>query len=231
MLEALPPAEEVTVEANPETVTPELAAALRSAGVTRVSLGAQTFQPELLRVLERAAGPDDVRSAVRHLRDGRIRQHFARSHLRDSRPERRRSRRRPRRRARARAGAPLLLRARGEAGDALHPCLGNRAGTAGRGARGLLRACRRPPDRRRLPLVRDGQLLPHRRESGGTSARGTTSRYWLGRDYLGLGIGAVTTIEERRWRNTPKLAALPRRARLRPGESSRSTTRRRRASA
>jgi oxygen-independent coproporphyrinogen-3 oxidase len=29
--------------------------------------------------------------------------------------------------------------------------------------------------------------------------------YWLGRDYLGLGIGAVTTIENRRWRNTPKL--------------------------
>jgi len=29
--------------------------------------------------------------------------------------------------------------------------------------------------------------------------------YWLGRDYLGLGIGAVTTIEYRRWRNTPKL--------------------------
>ncbi len=69
VLEALPAAEEVTVEANPETVTAELAAALRSAGVTRVSLGAQTFQPELLRVLERVAGPDDVRRAVHHLRD------------------------------------------------------------------------------------------------------------------------------------------------------------------
>jgi oxygen-independent coproporphyrinogen-3 oxidase len=31
--------------------------------------------------------------------------------------------------------------------------------------------------------------------------------YWLGRDYLGLGIGAVSTIEGRRWRNTPRLAA------------------------
>src|SRR5205807_8281758 len=30
--------------------------------------------------------------------------------------------------------------------------------------------------------------------------------YWLGRDYLGLGIGAVSTIEGRRWRDTPKLA-------------------------
>ena len=36
-----PTAGEVTVEANPETVTPELAALLRERGVTRVSLGAQ----------------------------------------------------------------------------------------------------------------------------------------------------------------------------------------------
>ena len=48
LLDALPAAAEVTVEANPETVTPELALALRDAGVTRVSLGAQTFRPELL---------------------------------------------------------------------------------------------------------------------------------------------------------------------------------------
>ena len=69
LLEALPAAEEVTVEANPETVTAELARALHGAGVTRVSLGAQSFRPELLRVLERVAGPDDVRRAVHHLRD------------------------------------------------------------------------------------------------------------------------------------------------------------------
>ena len=30
--------------------------------------------------------------------------------------------------------------------------------------------------------------------------------YWLGRDYLGLGVGAVSTIENRRWRNAPSLA-------------------------
>ena len=59
----------MTVEANPETVTPELARALRDAGVTRVSLGAQTFRPRLLSVLERVAQPDDVRRAVHHLRD------------------------------------------------------------------------------------------------------------------------------------------------------------------
>jgi putative oxygen-independent coproporphyrinogen III oxidase len=69
LLAALPAAAELTVEANPETVTPELAALLRESGVTRVSLGAQSFVPRLLEVLERVAGPDDVRGAVQTLRD------------------------------------------------------------------------------------------------------------------------------------------------------------------
>ncbi len=69
LLTALPPAGEVTVEANPETVTPALAALLREGGVNRVSLGAQSFQPALLATLERVAGPDDVRRAVHTLRD------------------------------------------------------------------------------------------------------------------------------------------------------------------
>jgi oxygen-independent coproporphyrinogen-3 oxidase len=30
--------------------------------------------------------------------------------------------------------------------------------------------------------------------------------YWLGHDYLGLGIGAVSTIDHCRWRNTPSLS-------------------------
>jgi oxygen-independent coproporphyrinogen-3 oxidase len=69
VLATLPEASEVTVEANPETVTSELAGLLRDGRVTRVSLGAQSFQPSLLRVLERRAGPDDVRRAVHALRD------------------------------------------------------------------------------------------------------------------------------------------------------------------
>ena len=69
LLDALPVATEVTVEANPETVTPELAALLREAGVTRISLGAQSFQQRLLEVLERQAGPDAVRRVFHTLRD------------------------------------------------------------------------------------------------------------------------------------------------------------------
>ncbi len=38
-------------------------------GVTRVSVGAQSFRPDLLEVLERVAEPDDVRRAVHTLRD------------------------------------------------------------------------------------------------------------------------------------------------------------------
>jgi oxygen-independent coproporphyrinogen-3 oxidase len=68
-LDALPLAAEVTVEANPETVTPALAELLRDHRVSRVSLGAQSFRPQLLEVLERVAGPDDVRCAVHNLRD------------------------------------------------------------------------------------------------------------------------------------------------------------------
>ena len=69
VLRALPEAAEVTIEANPETVTPALASELAEAGVTRVSLGAQSLRPRLLEVLERRAGPDDVRRAVHTLRD------------------------------------------------------------------------------------------------------------------------------------------------------------------
>jgi oxygen-independent coproporphyrinogen III oxidase len=69
LLDALPPADELTVEANPETVTPDLARLLRAAGVNRVSLGAQSFEPRLLSVLERRASGDDIRRAVSHLRD------------------------------------------------------------------------------------------------------------------------------------------------------------------
>jgi oxygen-independent coproporphyrinogen III oxidase len=69
LLAALPFAEELTVEANPETVTADLAVLLRERGVNRVSLGAQSFRPRLLTTLERRAGPDDVRRAFYYFRD------------------------------------------------------------------------------------------------------------------------------------------------------------------
>ena len=51
---------EWTVEANPATVTPEYAGTLAAAGVDRISMGAQSFNPAELAVLERHHNPDDV---------------------------------------------------------------------------------------------------------------------------------------------------------------------------
>ena len=72
LLAALPPAAEVTVECNPETVTAAKAQVLIEGGVTRVSLGAQSFRPHLLEVLERRARPEQIVAAVRVLRDAGI---------------------------------------------------------------------------------------------------------------------------------------------------------------
>jgi oxygen-independent coproporphyrinogen-3 oxidase len=50
---ALEPAAEVTLEANPETVSPERLAGFRRAGVNRLSYGVQSFRDEELRRLTR----------------------------------------------------------------------------------------------------------------------------------------------------------------------------------
>lgn len=60
---------EVTMEANPESVTVEKAAIAREAGVRRISMGAQSFQPELLGFLDRVHSADRTRQAVGELRD------------------------------------------------------------------------------------------------------------------------------------------------------------------
>jgi oxygen-independent coproporphyrinogen III oxidase len=67
LLDGLPAAGEITVEANPETVDDALAEVLARRGV-RVSLGAQSFGARELAVLERRATPDTVRRAVATLR-------------------------------------------------------------------------------------------------------------------------------------------------------------------
>jgi oxygen-independent coproporphyrinogen-3 oxidase len=68
LLDALPACEELTVECNPETITPTKARTLVEGGVNRVSLGAQSFRPQLLSTLERLASPEVVRAAVPMLR-------------------------------------------------------------------------------------------------------------------------------------------------------------------
>jgi oxygen-independent coproporphyrinogen-3 oxidase len=55
---------EVALEANPGTLDATSLRALRAAGVTRLSLGAQSFSPATLRTLGRDHVPDDTRAAV-----------------------------------------------------------------------------------------------------------------------------------------------------------------------
>ncbi len=59
---------EFTVEANPATIDDEKAGLLHGSGVTRVSMGAQSFLPSELAVLERLHTPDDIAPSVAALR-------------------------------------------------------------------------------------------------------------------------------------------------------------------
>jgi len=66
ILQAIPLREgaEVTVECNPETVSPELLATYRDHGVNRLSFGVQSMQPRVLTALGRRHDPATVERAV-----------------------------------------------------------------------------------------------------------------------------------------------------------------------
>ncbi|HEU0170246.1 MAG TPA: radical SAM family heme chaperone HemW [Acidimicrobiales bacterium] len=66
VLDAVPraPGCEVTVECNPDTVTPELAEVYAAGGVNRVSLGVQSMVDHVLHALGRTHDPANVRRAV-----------------------------------------------------------------------------------------------------------------------------------------------------------------------
>jgi len=203
LLAALPDAAEKTVEANPETVTPELAVLLRENGVDRVSLGAQTFQPQLLEVLERRAQPDDVRAAVGILRDAGfdnisldliygIPGQSVLDLERDL--------------AEAIALAPEHVSAYElEAkpgtrfthahGDELERQAEAMEDYFERVVETLAGAGYRWYETANFCRTELGRDLRARHNLG----------YWLGRDYVGLGVGAVSTVGGRRWRNTAGL--------------------------
>jgi len=63
---------EVTLEANPEDVTPENAKGWRAAGVNRVSLGAQSFDDVVLKWMHRSHGAARIGAAVHALRGAGI---------------------------------------------------------------------------------------------------------------------------------------------------------------
>jgi oxygen-independent coproporphyrinogen III oxidase len=208
LLDTLPEADEVTVEANPETVGPDIAAGVRSRGVTRVSLGVQSFQPPLLAVLERRAGPDDVRRAFYHLRDANfdnisfdllygIPGQSASDLERDLEE--------------ALALGPEHLSCyelEAKPGTRFTHTYGDELARQSEAMEGYFE---------RVVEVLTGAgyrwyetanfCLDPARADGRDLRSQHNLAYWRGRDYLGLGIGAVSTVQGVRWRNTPKLAA------------------------
>jgi oxygen-independent coproporphyrinogen-3 oxidase len=206
LLTALPAAAELTVEANPETVTPELAQLLQEGAVNRVSLGAQSFQDRLLTVLERHARPDDVRRAVHTLRDAGF----------DN------------------ISLDLIYGVPGQSAADLESDLAEalalepehlscyeleaKPGTRFTHAHG--RELERQADAMEgyfEQVVESLTAAGYRwyetanfcREPAEARGRDLRARhnlaYWLGRDYLGLGIGAVSTLGGVRRRNVPSL--------------------------
>jgi oxygen-independent coproporphyrinogen-3 oxidase len=207
LLAALPDAAEVTVEANPETMTAALAALLSRNRVNRVSLGAQSFNTSLLDVLERRAMPDDVRRAVHTLRDAGF----------DN------------------ISLDLLYAIPGQSPADLDRDLAEaltlepehlscyeleaKPGTRFTHAHGA--ELERQADAMEDYYERVVSTLTAAgyrwyetanfcrvgARAGGRDLRARHNlAYWEGREYVGLGIGAVSTVEGRRWRNAPRLA-------------------------
>jgi oxygen-independent coproporphyrinogen III oxidase len=63
---------ELTVEANPDDVSTEIARRWFSSGVNRVSLGVQSFDPAVLTWMHRSHGPGEIGRAVASLREAGI---------------------------------------------------------------------------------------------------------------------------------------------------------------
>jgi oxygen-independent coproporphyrinogen-3 oxidase len=199
LLASLPACAELTVECNPETITRDKAQVLISGGVTRVSLGAQSFRPHLLDTLERLARPPAIRAAVRTFRELGI-------------PS---------------LNLDLIFGVPGQSGDDLRADLDDalalapdhisyyeleaKPGTRFTHAHGA-------------ELARQADALEHHYETVVATLRADGYRwyetanfcrpghqarhnlgYWQGRDYLGLGVGAVSTIGLERRRNRPGL--------------------------
>jgi len=187
---------ELTVEANPETVDAASFAALREAGVTRVSLGAQSFQPALLSALDRAATPEQVRAAVRGVRHAGF----------------------------ASVSIDLLFGVPGQGWPELEADLDaaleiapdhiswyelevKPGSTLARDGAAVDEAF--TEDAYRMIIERLEAEGYRWYETANFARPGHECRhslaYWGAADYLGVGIGAVSTVGDRRWRNAADL--------------------------
>jgi oxygen-independent coproporphyrinogen-3 oxidase len=199
LLGKLSGAAELTVECNPETITPEKARMLRRSGVTRISLGAQSFRPHLLETLERRARPGTVARAVEILR--------AEGHQN--------------------LNLDLMFGVPGQSRDDLQADI--EAVLAHAPEHISWYELEAKPGTRfavhhGAELARQAEALEDHYETVVAALRGAGYRwyetanfcrpgresrhnlgYWLGHDYLGVGVGAVSTLGLVRRRNRPRL--------------------------
>lgn len=197
--------EEWTLEANPATFDRSKAVRMRELGIDRISLGVQSFQSETLETLDRDHTPDDARSAFRTLRDAGFRN----------------------------IGIDLMFSIPGQDLDswkadleeaiALEPdhisaynlTYEEDTEFLERHRSGELDAS----EDRDATLFYEGvdrlEAAGYRHYEISNFARpGSESRhnraYWSGADYLGLGPGAVSTINGERWKTLPDTATYVR---------------------
>jgi oxygen-independent coproporphyrinogen-3 oxidase len=174
--------------------------------VTRVSLGAQSFQPRLLEVLERRATPDVVRRAFYRLRDAGF----------DN------------------ISLDLIYGIPGQSASGLDADIDEALALGPEhlsyyeleAKPGTRFTHRHGEELARQTVALEGyfeQVVARLSEAGyrwyetanfcleagrvgGRDLRSVHNlAYWRGRDYLGIGIGAVSTVGDRRWRNAPRL--------------------------
>jgi oxygen-independent coproporphyrinogen-3 oxidase len=187
---------EFTLEVNPATVTPEKAAAWRAAGVNRISLGAQSFDPATCALL-REHGFDNLNLDLMFALPGQAEAAWEAS-LRA-----------------ALACAPSHISAYALTYEEDTPFFEK-----------LQRGEWRQDETREIAMFERtreilgaGGLVDY--EISNFARPGFESRhnlaYWRGADYLGLGPSACSTIGAQRWRNLPDTAAYQ--ERIARGES------------
>ncbi len=201
LLDALPrPAEELTVECNPETIDARLAEVLAVRGA-RVSLGVQSLDPGRLTLLERRATPGRVVEAVEALRLAGVES----------------------------LSLDLIF---GVPGESVEQAADDAAALAALGPDHVSAYELEAKPGTRFTRAHGGRLATEQDaleghyeavvttlEAAGfdwyetasfglAGHRGIHNRaYWQARDYLGVGIGAVSTIGTERRTNAPRLTA------------------------
>ena len=192
------PAAEINLEANPATFGSHTAGVYADLGISRVSLGAQSFDPAILNTLGRDHGPAEITRSVALLREAGIEN----------------------------VSIDLIFSVPGQSLDQWEASLEEAMGLLPthisaynltyeedtvffeRFQQGIYREAE---DRNADMFLLAHELLTDRGlrhyETSNYAHSGFESlhnrAYWAGKDYLGLGPSAVSTIGGRRWKNIP----------------------------